>query len=401
MKKDDMSIETSGVKSRQWTLLAALTAGHFVVDCFPGTMHTILPKVQSDFAFNLSSGASLLMYFLLAANGIQVVIGHLRPEKTRPLFLYIGLACSLCLGAFIMLPRQASSFWPAVAILFICGAGVGMSHPEFMRAVHTLDGISSAVSTSIFMAGGVGGFAFGGWAATAMVQRWGFEMLWLFCIMSIVVMVILWALRVQLACEGDHAARKDAPIGQVSFWPVFVMAVLGGCSSSVVVWAVPQALAQFGFELNFGGYSVMLFSLAGGIGGIVVSRLAARKGELITCLWMLLAGIPFGFLYAEAVTHRWASWLIALLGLLCYGAYPLMVSMARQAGGANLGQRMGFIIGGTWLITSFVPRLLAPVAERWGLKVILLAAPLGYLAAATLAGYLWIQIKRKKQHDAI
>jgi FSR family fosmidomycin resistance protein-like MFS transporter len=387
--------DSSQTISRQWVVLLALTAGHFIVDCFPGMMHTLLPEVQRDFGFTLSSGASLLTVFLIGSNAIQVLIGHLRPDKTRPLFMYMGLLCSMCIGIFVLLPRTSGAFWPAAVILLICGSGVGMTHPEFLRSVHTLDGISSAVSTSVFMGGGVAGFAFGGWTATVLVQRWGFPTLWYFCGAAVVIGIVLASLRVRLAEEKQPIDDTNAQGGAaVPFWPLFIMTALGGSSSSVLVWAVPQTLDKMGFALTFGGFSVMLFSLAGGLGGILMSRWAARKGELITCLGMLAVGVPFGFFYSAATQYRWGAVLLGLTGLLCYGAYPLMVSMARQAEGGNLGRRMGLIVGGTWLIASFVPRLLAPVAQKIGLHPILMIAPLGYLAAAALAAYLWLKIKR-------
>ena len=145
----------------------------------------------------------------------------------------------------------------------------------------------------------------------------------------------------------------------------------------------------------------MLFSLAGGFGGILVSRRAALKGELSICIWMLAAGFPFGLLYPFAITHQWAAGLIAVTGFLCYGAYPLMVSMARQCRGGNLGGRMGLIVGGTWLIAGFMPRLMAPIAQKISLKFVLFLAPLGYLVAAVMCWYLWRRLKRIKTYDAI
>jgi MFS transporter, FSR family, fosmidomycin resistance protein len=389
-------IKTSdNFKIRQWVILLALTAGHFVVDCFPGTMHTLLPEIQKDFHFNLSSGATLLMYFLLAANGVQVLMGHLRPNKTRPFFIYLGLSCSLFLSCLILLPRTQNSFWPMVGMLFICGLGVGMTHPEFLRSVHTLDKISSAVSTSVFMAGGATGFAFGGWVATGLVQRWGFSMLWCFCGISIVIGLILLSLRIRLSQESLESDVVPVPSGQtVPFWPLYITTVVAGSVSSVLVWAIPQAINKAGFELTFGGFSVMLFCLAGGIGGMLASRRASLKGELIMCVWMLAAGVPFGFLYPFLITHRWSAVLMAVTGLFCFGAYPLMVSMARQSSGGNLGGRMGLIIGGTWLIAGFVPRLMAPVAQKMGLNFVLFLAPLGYLVAAGMCWYLWTKMKR-------
>ena len=59
---------------RQWGQLLALTGAHFVADCFPGLMHTVLPAFQSSFKLSMAAGGVLLTVFLVATNGIQVLI---------------------------------------------------------------------------------------------------------------------------------------------------------------------------------------------------------------------------------------------------------------------------------------------------------------------------------------
>jgi len=178
-----------------------------------------------------------------------------------------------------------------------------------------------------------------------------------------------------------------------------VMAVLAGLSTAALIWATPQILHDAGFALTKGGVSVMLFSLSGGLGGMLAARYAARRGELLVCGLMLAAGLPFAAGYAVWVRQGWAMWLLAAAGLLCYGAYPIMVSLARQSRGGNLGRRMGLMVGGTWLIASFVPMLLGPVAQAVGLHLIIALAPAGYAVSAMLIGY--VLLKRRKAGGAL
>jgi len=214
--------------------------------------------------------------------------------------------------------------------------------------------------------------------------------------------LVLLFLRIRLAKESPQTdSAPQSPGGIVPFWPLYITTVVAVSASSVLIWAIPQVLNKSGFELTFGGFSAMLFSLAGGLGGILVSRYATRKGEMKICAWMLAAGVPFGFLYPALITYRPAAALIAVTGLLCYGSYPLMVSMARQSSGGNLGRRMGLIVGGTWLIACFVPRLMAPVAQKTSLEFVLFLAPVGYLVAAGMCWYLWMKMKPVKTDDAL
>ena len=145
--------------SHQWRRLITLTVAHFVVDMFPGMMHTVLPAFQKSFELSVTSGAVLLTIFLIASNAIQVVIGHMRAQKENPLFLYAGMVLVCAILLFGLVSKDAQPlFWLSV-ISLAAGAGVGMSHPEALRAVHRLEKITPAVSSSVFMGGGVFGFA--------------------------------------------------------------------------------------------------------------------------------------------------------------------------------------------------------------------------------------------------
>lgn len=371
---------------KQWGQLLALSGAHFVADCFPGLMHTVLPAFQSSFKLSMAAGGILLTVFLVAANGIQVLIGHLRAEEERPLFLYLGmiLACVILLFGVVS-PDRMPLLWLSL-ISLLCGAGVGMSHPEALKAIHRLDGISSAVSSSVFMAGGVMGFAFSGWISTYLYQWYGMKFLAPFCAASIFAMLVMIALRVRLAVERDEAVRqaKWEQSQPVSFWLIMAIATLGACSAQTLSWIVPQRISELGADLTLGGLAVSMFSLAGGVGGIVMSRKAHRLGEMVMIRRMLMTGIPFVTAYLFWMQYRWAVGLLFVGAFFCFGAYPIMVSAARHSKGPNLGRRMGLIVGGIWLVACLLPMLLGPVAEHWGTLPIVFCVPVGFVLALFL-----------------
>lgn len=371
-----------------WAQLIALSFAHFAVDSIPGLMHTVLPAIQDRFALSVKAGGLLLSVFLIAANGIQVAIGHLRSEKQSPLFLYIGMLLATAVILFSFVPEGAGSLPAAMVVAVACALGIGMTHPEALRAVHRIDGIHSALSSSVFMAGGVGGFAVGSWASTYLFQWWGFWGQLPFCVLSILALASVRFTGVQLAIEASPANRKFAPgDGDIPFWPVMAIATLSAIASQLMVWLIPQHLNMIGAELSLGGIGVAMFSLAGGIGGIVMSRIAARRGEAAAAAVMLGLGIPFIAAYLGLMRYNWAPAIMFVGGFFCYGAYPILVSLARHSRGPRLGQRMGFIVGGIWLTACLFPMLLGPVVERVGAKPVLMAVPAVFAASGLLAAW--------------
>jgi MFS family permease len=371
---------------KQWAQLIVLTMAHFVLDAFPGLMHTVLPAFQESFGISVAAGGVLLTVFLVTANGIQVVIGHMRAEKDRPLFLYAGLllVCTILLFGLVS-PDRMPLLWLSI-ISVACGAGVGMTHPEGLRAIHCLDRISSTVSSAVFMAGGVTGFAVSGWTSTILFERWGFASLVPVCVASILVLMLMLVSGIRLAVERDEASRKAAHSNTqpVSFWQIMVIATLGASSTTILAWLIPQRFSQLGANLSTGGLAVSLFSLAGGIGGIVMAKIASRRGEMLTIRWMLAAGIPFITAYLFLLEHTASVVLIFIGGFFCFGSYPIMVSLARHCDGPSLGRRMGLIVGGIWLVACTLPMLLGSAAEHFGPGAILLCTPIGFVLSLLL-----------------
>jgi len=371
----------------QWIILIALTTAHFVLDCFPGLMHTVLPAFQESFALSVASGAVLLTMFLISSNGVQVLIGHMRPEHDKPFFLYAGLLLACTILLFWVVPTGTTAIIWLSIIALVSGAGVGMTHPEALKAIHRLDEIPSAVSSTVFMGGGVMGFAFSGWISTWLYTRWNFAGLIPFCAASVAMLLLLAGLRIRLAVERDEPARRSRVQHEkpLPFWLIMTIATMAACSTQILMWILPQHISHIGANLTAGGLAVSMFTVAGGFGGIVLSRQASRHGELKITIRMLLCGIPFIIAALLLIQHTWAVVLLFVAGFFCFGAYPLMVSAARHCEGPNLGRRMGFIVGGIWLGACLLPMLLGPVAEHFGTLPILFCVPLGFVLSLLLA----------------
>jgi FSR family fosmidomycin resistance protein-like MFS transporter len=374
-------------RRRQWGQLLALTAAHFVLDSVPGLMHTVLPGFQESFQLTVASGATLLTVFLVAANGVQVLIGHIRPKADRPLFLHTGFVLVCAIALFAVVPPGGSALFWLCLISAVCGVGVGMTHPESLRAVHRLDRISSAVGSSVFMFGGVAGFAFGGWISTHLYAKYELRSLIPFCIASIVALLVIIFFRIRLATEKDKSeiSQTHSDVSTPSIWLVVAMATLVAGSMTVFAWIVPQHVRQLGIDLTMGGLSVSVLSISGGVGALVMSQWAGRIGELKMVRWMLAAGIPFITGYLFLIPHRWALVLLFVGGCCCFGVYPILVSIARRCKGANLGQRMGWIVGGVWLIACGLPMLLGPFAKHFGTAPVLFCIPIGFVLSLILS----------------
>lgn len=117
----------------QWIQLLVLSGVHFLVDMLGNLLPAILPVILKEYGITLFVGVSIPIFLSLAANGVQILTGRMRSDKTTPLFLHLGmiLAASMCLIApcpgrrqgFFSCSRSASSAaqgWPSLTRR-VCG----------------------------------------------------------------------------------------------------------------------------------------------------------------------------------------------------------------------------------------------------------------------------------------
>jgi len=375
--------------------LLALAGVHFLIDMFGSMLPAILPPIRAEFGLSLSLGGVVLAVMLMTGNGLQPLVGYMCSKKRDPLFIYIGLilAASICLLGVI--PRGGGAFSLIILLAVVSGCGIAIVHPEGLRAIHRLRRIPPAISTTVFMAGGFFGYASGGAISAFLVSRFGLQGLYPLALCSIIGIVMVKFLRIRLATERKVRNKNEARTeeNQLSFWLIIAMAMPAAVSTTILVALLPTVLSELGFELTFGGFSTMMFGLGGAVGSFVLANLARKKGELRCSIAALFLVSPFIVMYLVFVDNRMAIWLLFGAGFFAISAYVLMITLSRYATGLSLGQRMGFMVGGTWALANIVFMALLPAAEHFGANSILKFVPLGYL----LSGIFGLSIMLKSR----
>jgi len=206
--------------------LLILAGAHFLADMFGSILPPILPVIRQRFALSLTMGAGIMFVFYFVHNGIQVIIGHTRADKDKPILLQTGLLLSALICSIALFQNLQFAYPLLLLLVFVSGCGVGMAHTEGLRGVHTLERITPSLSTSIFMTGGFLGAAIGQLAAALLVDSFGLKGLLYLIALPIVVVLLVFAARIRLAVDFEsEKSISPQPKEQYKFWPIAVMAI--------------------------------------------------------------------------------------------------------------------------------------------------------------------------------
>ncbi len=100
--------------------------------------------------------------------------------------------------------------------------------------------------------------------------------------------------------------------------------------------------------------------------------------------------LPFLVAYVVLIENASAIGLLFGAGFCAVSAYILMITLSRYSVGLTLGQRMGFMVGGTWAFAYVIFMVMLPAAERFGSDTILKWSPLGYFCSGLFGLYVML-----------
>lgn len=371
-----------------WAQLVSLTAMHFCVDMFSGTMAGFLPVLREKFALSIGLGVTLLTLTGFTCNTFQIVAGGLRKHATTLFFIPLGLLLVLAIPAIGLVPPGAHAFAWLCLLVAIAGVGVACVHPEGLRGVCHIqpDALSPGTATTVFMLAGFLGYASGPLVGGALVERFdSIHAIWLLAPLLPLVLLGLRLSHVRLAVQpaaAAPAAAVPAPATRLTFMQIMLLATLLNTGCTAIQGLLPSYLHSYGHSLKYGGTSALLFGLGSACGTLLINALRKHWGPLRCIYGGLLLGLPLCTLYLLLVNHEGIRILLFFSGLTLGAGFPQLVVLSRTAAkGPSLGLRMGLIVGGSWGLAGILFLLIGFLADLIGLKLAMYSVPAAFAAA--------------------
>ena len=180
----------------------------------------------------------------------------------------------------------------------------------------------------------------------------------------------------------EHGPQGKLPRAYLRAWLLIFFGV--GVEWCVGFWASSYLKGLPGASDGLAVAGAGAFQVAAVVGRLLSSRLTGRFGE-VRLLTAAIVVSAVGFLLYWSLASPWVAFLgLVLCGLGVCTFYPLGLSRALEAAGAQAakGSSLATLASGSAILAA--PLALGALADRWGLAVALFAIPTGLVMMVVL-----------------
>ncbi|MDD3155617.1 MAG: hypothetical protein PHS41_12195, partial [Victivallaceae bacterium] len=383
--------------------LTMLVAIHFTVDMFSGFLPGVLPVLIQKYNLSIGFCGGLVALMGLSSNLLQMWAGTLRREAHRPRLVQLGVLLAGFIAFLGCVPPGPLAIPLLILLVLVTGTGVALVHPEALRGVYGLPqtAVESSLATPIFMMVGFFGFAAGAFVAGTIAEFLGLKGLLLLLIPLFALLILFHRLQPKLAGDAPSEPSKENSSPNAvrltateegktpSLCLLFFLSVLLNTGCTILQGLLPSFLHQLGHSLSVSGFAALLFGTGAGIGALLLGWVLVRRFSLLRLLAVgILTGIVLLITLLYTGESTAALFLILPCGLLLGSGFPQIVVLARRAKSQlGLGARMGLIVGGSWGVAGLLFFGVSLLAERFPLRVTLLASPIAFLLLLPLLAW--------------
>ena len=375
---------------RPWVLpLVLFCAGHLVIDLYGGALGVLQPLLIERFRLSFTQAGIVGAMLVFSSSVMQPVYGYLSDRYPSRLFSALAPAMA---GFFICSLANAPGFGGVLAMVWLGGAGIASFHPQAAANAVSRIQVNRGRAMAIFICSGSLGMACGPAYFSAILVRYGAEVLPWAAAPGVALTAVLLLLMPPIERRASASRKFDwAPLRAVR-QPLLILFLLVFIRSIVQITFtqfLPLYLhSQRGYSLSAASLSLSLYLLGGAVGGFAGGALADRFGGRRVILASMIGSVPFLALFVFTQGALSAAGLF-LGGLVLLFTIPVNVVMAQELAPSQSGTVSALMMGFGWGTAGlvFIP-LTGWVSDHYSMQTAfagLIACPLaGFLLALKL-----------------
>lgn len=378
--KTKQSPGASPIGGTVYSILFAISFGHFINDLLQSVIPSIYPMLKQSFQLSFTQIGIITLVFQLSASILQPFVGRYTDKRPNPRSLAIGMGVTM-LGLVSL--SIASSF--LFILLSVCLVGVGSSvfHPEASRVAQLASGGKKGLAQSIFQVGGNAGSAIGPlMVAFIIIPNGQVHILW-FCLIALIGIVLLsvvgnWYKRNVLERQKRVLMREESPLAH----PVEVLSK-GKVINSIIIlltlifskyiymtsmtsYFTFYLIDKFGINVQESQFYLFAFLAAVAAGTILGGPLGDRYGRRLIIWISILGAAPFTLLLPH-VGLTLTVVLAVVIGVIISSAFSAILVYATDLVPEKVGMIAGLFFGFAFGIAGLGSAFLGWLADRTGI----------------------------------
>lgn len=372
-------------------LSSLLVVVHMTNDAFSSMLAALLPSLQLRFGLSETLLATLVATLSFSSSMTQPIFGALADRFGRRLVGSLGVITS---SGLLSLMAVAPSPWLLYALLLVGGFGSAAFHPSgtgLARDAAKGQRGGKGLAVGIFSAGGTLGLGVGPLVVGFLIMN---DLLayspWLMApgLVLGAAMYLLAPTQVRPP-RGERPAFFDVALLRGPVGALALAGIMRGIAFVSVTNGLPLLLVNArgvapSDPVAF--WSLTVFSVAAGLGGILMGSIEGRFGRVRVIVGCLLAAVPALLsLLVLPPAHPVFYLAVALGGALVNGPVPLLVVSAQDLAPHAVGAASGLLMGFTWGTAGVLYVGIGALQEVVGIPAAMATAFLFLIPSAWLA----------------
>lgn len=373
------------VKGTVYSILFAISFGHFVNDLLQSVIPSIYPMLKENFSLSFTQIGLITLVFQLSASILQPFVGRYTDRKPNPKSLAIGMGFTLC--GLVSL-SMASSFLLVLASVCVIGIGSSVFHPEASRVAQLASGGKKGLAQSIFQVGGNAGSALGPLMAALIIIPHGQAHIRWFCLIALVGIVLLSIVgkwykenigekRKQKNASSTGVHASDSPVyalsrGKVISSLVILLVLIFSkyiYMTSMTNYFTFYLIDKFNLSVQQSQLYLFAFLAAVAVGTILGGPLGDRYGRKLIIWFSILGAAPFTLLLPH-VGLTLTVVLAVVIGVIISSAFSAILVYATDLVPGKVGMIAGLFFGFAFGIAGLGSAFLGWLADRTSIEYV-------------------------------
>jgi len=358
-----------------------LSSAHFINDVYTGILNPIMPLLSLKLGFSIATATLVMSISHICSSLLQPIFGFFADNIRKRFFVFWGV---LSTSVFIPLAVHA----PNVAILTLCivlgSLGSSFFHPQATGLVSKFSKGNYTSDMSVFISTGSLGYSLGPVIAGVVTQYLGLNFISYLSIFGILAALCMFAFVPKISSE-------KIPSGNGNFFAVFgkilsnsnilILMSLSVMKSIITnscfillpfLWhATGKTPAQIGFYLC----SFVFFGAIGSFVSAKLEKLIGTKQVFYISLTTMFPLMLF-FITATGLNSHLHYPIFCAMGFATMLAMPVNIVMAQKIMPEFKSIIAGFVNGFSWGVSAVLLTVIGLLAEKYGIKQVLIAISL-------------------------